>query len=74
MERLAEAKAMWESMKPEEEIFRKTGWIRKKDGKWRWEIPDNLEDIHLEALLKNPRKKISLEELYDNPKLYETYP
>lgn len=74
MERLAEAKAMWESMKPEEEIFRKTGWIRKKDGKWRWEIPDNLEDIHLEALLKNPGKKIGLEELYDNPKLYEAYP
>ena len=35
MERLAKAKAMWEAMKPEEEIFRKTGCIRKKDGKWR---------------------------------------
>lgn len=72
MERLAEAKAMWEARKPEDEIFRKTGWIRKKDGKWRWEIPDNLDAIHLEKLSEG--SSAYLGQIYDNPKLYEAYP
>lgn len=79
--RLEEAKAMQASGESENAIWQKTGWMIGKDGKWRWEIPDNLDGIHLEPLkseehsLFGPEWKTAyLGEIYDNPKLYEAYP
>lgn len=79
--RLEEAKAMQASGESENAIWKKTGWMMGKDGKWRWEIPDNLDGIHLEPLkseehsLFGPEWKTAyLGEIYDNPKLYEAYP
>jgi hypothetical protein len=28
-----------------EEIWQETGWLRGFDGKWRWEIPDNMLNV-----------------------------
>lgn len=56
----------------EEEIYKKTGWILGADGKWRFEIPDNLDAIDYGALHENGEAK--LPEVYDNPKLYMAYP
>lgn len=79
--KLEEAKAMQTSGEGENAIWKKTGWMIGKDGKWRWEIPDNLEGIHMEPLkneehsLFGPEWKTAyLGEIYDNQKLYEAYP
>ena len=56
----------------EEEIYKKTGWILGADGKWRFEIPDNLDAIDYSVLHENGEAKLS--EVYDNPKLYIAYP
>ena len=56
----------------EEEIYKKTGWILGADGKWRFEIPDNLDAVDYGVLHENGEAKLS--EVYDNPKLYMAYP
>lgn len=56
----------------EEEIYKKTGWILGVDGKWRFEIPDNLDAVDYSVLRKNGEAMLS--EVYDNPKLYMAYP
>ncbi|MGM9580340.1 MAG: LPD23 domain-containing protein [Anaerovibrio sp.] len=56
----------------EEEIYKKTGWILGADGKWRFEIPDNLDAIDYGVLHENGEAMLS--EVYDNPKLYMAYP
>ena len=78
LEKLAEAKAMWYDFESDEDIYKKTGWIRRDDGKWRWEIPDNLDKVNLKPVMEaRPSTSIVrqyLENVYDNPKLYEAYP
>lgn len=71
LDKLEQAKAMAEDSSSEE-IYKATGWIKGYDGKWRFEIPDNLEAISLDKLLKN--KYAELGEIYDNPQLFEAYP
>lgn len=71
LDKLEQAKAMAEDSSSEE-IYKATGWIKGYDGKWRFEIPDNLEAISLDKLLKN--KCADLGEIYDNPQLFEAYP
>lgn len=74
LEKLAEAKKLYE----EGDLFvwqiwEKTGWMLKADGKWRFEIPDRLDSIQFS-------KEQSyfgfhfLKDIYDNPQLYEAYP
>ena len=76
-----EAKSMEADGKNREKIWKKTGWTAGKDGKWRWEVPDNMDGIRLEALksedngLFGPAWETAyLGDIYDNPKLYEAYP
>lgn len=71
LDKLEQAKAMVED-RGSEDIYKATGWFKGYDGKWRFEIPDNLEAISLDKLLKN--KYADLGEIYDNPQLFEAYP
>lgn len=67
--KLREAQSMNDTV---EEIYRQTGWILGADGKWRFEIPDNLDAVDYGVLHENGEAKLS--EVYDNPKLYMAYP
>lgn len=55
-----------------EEIWNATGWMRGPDHKWRFEIPDNMDKIDFTSTRDG--KDHTLEEIYDNPSLYEAYP
>lgn len=78
MEKLNEAKRMAAEAEAREEdpdmnaIYKKTGWHLGADGKWRFEIPDNLDKINLAELRDN--ETVTLGRIYDNPALYEAYP
>lgn len=72
MEKLREAKEMLAKDADMETIYKKTGWHRGADGKWRFEIPDNLDDINLAELRDN--EETTLGKIYDNPALYQAYP
>lgn len=71
LDKLEQAKAMAGDKTPED-IYKATGWFKGQDGKWRFEIPDNLEAISLDKLLNDKRAKLG--EIYDNPQLFEAYP
>lgn len=73
MEKLKEAKEMLAKDADMETIYKKTGWHRGADGKWRFEIPDNLDKIDA-AKFPEEGYAIPLGEIYNNPKLYEAYP
>lgn len=68
--RLQKAESMEIEAASSEEIWKKTGWMRGPDHKWRFEIPDNLDKIHF----MKDGKSHTLGEIYDNPALYEAYP
>lgn len=78
VEKLKEAKAMVAKAEAAEEkpdmkdIYQKTGWHLGADGKWRFEIPDNLDKINIAELRDN--ETVTLGRIYDNPALYEAYP
>jgi hypothetical protein len=72
MEKLKEAKEMLAKDADMKTIYQKTGWHRGADGKWRFEIPDNLDKINLAELRDN--ETVTLGRIYDNPALYEAYP
>lgn len=72
LDKLEQAKAMVEDGRTPEDIYKATGWFKGQDGKWRFEIPDNLEAISLDKLLNDKRAKLG--EIYDNPQLFEAYP
>lgn len=72
LDKLEQAKAMVEDDRTPEDIYKATGWFKGQDGKWRFEIPDNLEAITLDKLLNDKRAKLG--EIYDNPQLFEAYP
>lgn len=72
MEKLMEAKEMLAKDADMETIYKKTGWHRGADGKWRFEIPDNLDDINLAELRDN--EETTLGKIYDNTALYQAYP
>ncbi len=79
IEKLKEAKAMVAKAEAAEEkpdindIYQKTGWHLAADGKWRFEIPDNLDEIDA-AKFPEEGYAIPLGDIYNNPKLYEAYP
>ncbi|WP_302939187.1 LPD23 domain-containing protein [Phascolarctobacterium succinatutens] len=73
MEKLKEAKEMLAKDADMETIYKKTGWHHGADGKWRFEIPDNLDEIDA-AKFPEEGYAIPLGEIYNNPKLYEAYP
>lgn len=75
LEDLERAKKMDGKSSPTE-IYKKTGWFKGQDGKWRFEIPDNLNKINFDRLEKSKAGSMyyTLGEIYDNPKLYEAYP
>ena len=68
--RLQKAESMEREAASSEEIWKKTGWMRGPDHKWRFEIPDNLDKINF----PNDSEPHTLGEIYDNPDLYEAYP
>lgn len=72
MAKLKEAKEMLAKAADMKTIYQKTGWHRGADGKWRFEIPDNLDKINLVELRDN--ETVTLGRIYDNPALYEAYP
>lgn len=72
MEKLKEAKEMLAKDADMKTIYKKTGWHRGADGKWRFEIPDNLDDINLAELRDN--EETTLGKIYDNHALYQAYP
>lgn len=72
MEKLKEAKEMLAKDADMKTIYQKTGWHRGADGKWRFEIPDNLDDINLTELRDN--EETTLGKIYANPALYQAYP
>lgn len=71
LDKLEVAKKMEEEEASPEEIWDATGWMRGPEGEWRFEIPDYLENIHLDRLSEEPRY---IDEIYDNHDLYEAYP
>ena len=79
IEKLKEAKAMVAKAEAAEEkpdmkdVYQKTSWHLGADGKWRFEIPDNLDEIDA-AKFPEEGYAIPLGEIYNNPKLYEAYP
>lgn len=70
--KLQQAQAMEGEGKSDEDIWNETGWMKGKDGKWRFEIPDDLDKIELTGF--GAGSMIPLSVVYDNPKLYEAYP
>nr|DAH83536.1 MAG TPA: crystallin beta/gamma motif-containing protein [Caudoviricetes sp.] len=78
IEKLNEAKRMVQEAEAREEdpdmdvIYKKTGWHLGADGKWRFEIPDNLDKIDLKELTLEGESY--LKNIYDNPALYDAYP
>jgi len=70
--KLAEAQRMEDGGASAEDIFNTTGWLKGKDGKWRFEIPDNVEDVDFDALEKYG--EMQLVRVYYNEKLFDAYP
>lgn len=72
---LAKAQEMEAAGKDADEIWKATGWIKGKDARWRFEIPDNLDKIDLTELTKGQEgAERTLGEIYDNQALYAAYP
>ena len=72
LDKLEVAKKMEEEEESPEEIWDATGWMRGPEGEWRFEIPDNLDQIDLS--FAKDQDRISLWQIYSNPQLYEAYP
>lgn len=68
MDKLADAQRRFETGEDAGAIYKDTGWQRGQDGRWRYEIPDNLNNIHITEEVNK------LEDVYNNPKLFEAYP
>lgn len=68
----------------DEVIWQYTGWIKGKDNKWRFEIPDDTKLFDMKPLEKinnitlansfDETNSISLDKIYKNEELYEAYP
>lgn len=71
--RLEEAKRMEAEGKTPDEIFKKTGWFKGKDKKWRFEIPDPLGRMYF-SKFAHARKQPTLGQLYKDPTLTDRYP
>lgn len=76
LEALERAKKMEAAAAYTDDIFKETGWLKGQDGKWRFEIPDNLDNVNWDVFKKGNTENKSrlLKSIYQNPKLYEAYP
>lgn len=70
---LEEAMQLKENGEEAKTIYEKTGWYLGADGKWRFDIPDNLDKINIDRLPGDNEARW-LRDIYDNPALYEAYP
>ena len=70
-----EAKAMEEAGAEREEIWRKTGWWKGKDGKWRFELPKikQYKAVKL-RIIEGEGFGATVGELVDSPDLFAAYP
>lgn len=71
---LVKAQEMETAGKDADEIWEATGWLKGKDDRWRFEIPDNLDKINFSPLFHDEYHIAKLKDVYDNPKLYKAYP
>jgi len=74
---LAGAEALEQNGMTNEEIRQETGWFRGMDGRWRFEIPDNLDGINFANMrnFEHSEGRIgTLGDIYHNPMLYRAYP
>lgn len=71
---LVKAQEMEAAGKDADEIWKATGWLKGKDDRWRFEIPDNLDKINFSPLFHDEYHIAKLKDVYDNPKLYKAYP
>ena len=71
---LVKAQEMEAAGKDADEIWEATGWLKGKDDRWRFEIPDNLDKINFSPLFHDEYHIAKLKDVYDNPKLYKAYP
>ena len=71
---LAQAINYYYEGKPMKFIYDATGWHLGLDGKWRFEIPDNLNKIDFDAIPAEKWGNAKLGDIYDNPALYAAYP
>lgn len=69
-DRLVTAKQMMAEGKTKQEIWDETGWTQGRDGKWRFEIPDNLDEIDF----GKAEGETKLWRVYQNEMLYRAYP
>ena len=72
LEKLRNAQALEAEGKSPEEIWKETGWLKGKDNKWRFEIPDDIDSMDFSKAA--PDTEFTLADLYDNKLLYEAYP
>ena len=72
LDKLSVAEKMEKQDKSREEIFDATGWWRAEDGKWRFEIKDDIDKIDARYFKKATR--VPLNKLYHNEELYKAYP
>jgi len=70
--KLAEAQKMESEGKAADEIYKATGWFKGLDNRWRFEIPDNLNDIDVSGLEK--LGEMQLARVYYNEALLDAYP
>lgn len=73
LEKLQRAIAMQNEGKDKYDIWDETGWMQGADGRWRFEIKDNLNNIDLSSLIGSTSAQV-LESIYSNSKLYDAYP
>lgn len=73
-QKLAQAINAYNTGEPMDIIYETTGWHLGLDGKWRFEIPDNLNKIDFDAIPAEKWGNAKLGDIYDNPALYAAYP
>lgn len=69
LDTLADAQRRFDAGEDTDAIYQDTGWVRGQDGRWRYEIPDDINAIDFGA-----RSASTLGQVYDNPRLYAAYP
>lgn len=69
LDKLADAQRRFDAGEDADAIYQDTGWVRGQDGRWRYEIPDDINAIDF-----GDRSASTLGQVYDNPRLYEAYP
>lgn len=72
IEKLSEAVKLEEQGKTAQEIYKKTGWYRGNESKWRYEIDDSNFNIKDNVIKKDGWYRLG--EILDADELYKAYP